>query len=119
MSTFEGDTDYRDNIAVVSMRGYADAENHDALRSLLGKLTDKPCRAIVLDFSKLAFLTSLAIGEIISLYRAKKGHNCAMYIAGPNEYVGSVISKTRLDATIPVYPSIDEAINALTVTPRR
>ncbi len=115
MSVFDSDMELVNEVCVVGLRGYADAENHDALQKQFASVIDAKAKAVVLDLSKLSFITSLAIGEFISLYRAKRAQSCAVYMAAPNDYVGAVITKTRLDATLPVYPTVQDAVNALSM----
>lgn len=114
MSTFESDMEIKSGVCVVWLRGHADTDNHDALKRRLDAAAKSKPKAVILDLTKLEFITSLAIGEFISLYRSLKTNLAPVYIANPTEYVGQVIAKTSLDATIPVYPSINDAMMAMT-----
>jgi len=105
------------DLCVILLRGSADMENHDAMHKHFSQAAEDGHRWAIIDLRHLSFLTSLAIGELLSLNKAKKakgGHAC---LCGPNEYVASVISKTRLDQTMKVFRTLDEAIAAHSVTP--
>lgn len=105
------------DLCVILLRGSADMENHDVMQKHFSEAAEDGHRWAIIDMRHLSFLTSLAIGELLSLNKAKKakgGHAC---LCGPNEYVASVISKTRLDQTMKVFGTLDEAIAAHSVIP--
>ena len=100
------------DLCVVSVRGSADMENHDAMHEHFSKVAADSSRWVIIDMQHLSFLTSLAIGEIVSLNKAKKAKGGHVCLSAPNEYIGSIINKVRLDLTVKVFPNLDAAMEA-------
>jgi anti-sigma B factor antagonist len=81
----------------------------------LEKLVDEEDRRVlVLDFSNVQFVSSQAIGIVISLHK-KLGAlpRSKMLLCGLNQKLMELIKITRLDRVLTVKPSQKEAINAI------
>ncbi|MBY0260753.1 MAG: STAS domain-containing protein [Phycisphaerales bacterium] len=106
--------DTRDaHTAVVFIQGSADIAGHDYLKAEMAKAHASPCKSIVVDIRKMDFVTSLGVGEFISLAKAKKAQGGKIALAGPNQYVHGVFDKARLSTVIPIFAGVDEAIAAV------
>lgn len=103
-----------DGFCLVALTGSADIESHERLKQYLEPVRSTKCQKVIVDLSKLEFLTSLAIGELIALRRSLRDKQIEMAVTGPNQYVDSVFSKVRFSNAVPVYPSIDNARLGLT-----
>lgn len=113
MTPLEASFDQRtDNLGVLWLKGSADIANHDNLQSFIKPVKEGGSKNVVLDIRQLQFVTSLAIGEFLALSRAKKQAGGKVTIAGPNEYVSGVFAKARLTTVIPVFATLDEAVEA-------
>lgn len=94
------------------LKGSADIASHDDFKRDIAGVASAPFRTVVIDIKDLSFLTSLAVGEMISLNKLKKNAGGKVVIAGPNEYVAGVFKAARLSAVIPIYATMDEAVAA-------
>jgi anti-sigma B factor antagonist len=108
--TFE----HRDaHTGVVFIQGSADIAGHDYMKAEMTKVHTSPAKGVVVDIRKMDFITSLGVGELLSLAKAKKGQGGKVAIAGPNQYVNGVFDKARLSTVIPIFNTVDEALAAV------
>ncbi|MBX3386210.1 MAG: STAS domain-containing protein [Phycisphaeraceae bacterium] len=98
-----------DGFCLVALTGSADIDAHERLKKMLAPVRETKCSKVIVDLAKLEFLTSLAIGELISLRRSLRDRQVEMAVCAPNSYIESVFSKVRFSNAVPVYPSIANA----------
>jgi anti-sigma B factor antagonist len=81
----------------------------------LNKLVDEEDRRIlVLDFSKVEYLSSQAIGIVIGLHRKLSAlPNSKLLLCGVNAKLMQLLKITRLDRVLTLKPTQKEAINSL------
>jgi anti-sigma B factor antagonist len=81
----------------------------------LNKLVEEEDRRIlVLDFSKVEYLSSQAIGVVISLHRKLSAlPNSKLLLCGVNAKLMQLLKITRLDRVLTLKPTQKEAINSL------
>jgi len=87
----------------------------ETIQKQLFKLVDEEDkRLVILDFSKVEFLSSQAIGIVIGLHRrlATLPHS-KLLLCGVNGKLVELLKITRLDRVLTVKPSQKEAINSL------
>jgi anti-anti-sigma factor len=96
--------------AVAFIKGTADIASHEDFQKAIKDIDAHAAKNIVLDIRQLDFLTSLAVGEMISLSKSKKRLGGKVVLAGPNQYVMSVFTAARLSTVIPIYATVDEAV---------
>jgi anti-sigma B factor antagonist len=88
------------------------------LESIQGELfelvDEQDKRLMILDFSKVEFISSQAIGIVIGLNRrlAKLPHS-KLLLCGVNGKLMELMKITRLDKVLTIKPSQKEAINSL------
>lgn len=95
---------------VVSFTGEAGVMNEDALKGVIDRLRRLHPKRLVLDLAALTFISSLAIGLFVSLEREMKTQGGQVTIAAANSEVGKVISRCKLDAIMPVFDRVEDAI---------
>jgi anti-sigma B factor antagonist len=81
----------------------------------LNKLVDEEDRRIlILDFSKVEFLSSQAIGIVIALHRKLSAlPHSKLMLCGVNAKLMQLLKITRLDRVLTLKPTQKEAINSL------
>jgi anti-sigma B factor antagonist len=81
----------------------------------LNRLVDEEDqRILVLDFSKVEYLSSQAIGIVIGLHRKLSAlPNSKLLLCGVNEKLMQLLKITRLDRVLTVKPTQKEAVNSL------
>jgi anti-sigma B factor antagonist len=87
----------------------------ETIQNGLGRLVDEEDqRLLILDFSRVEFISSQAIGFIISLSK-KLGAlpNSKFLLCGINEKLMQLLKITRLDRILKIKPTQTEAINSL------
>lgn len=101
-----------DGYTVLWMSGSADIEAHDVLKERMGVVREAAAMKILVDIRKLDFLTSLTLGELLSLSKAKKAKGGKVVIAGPNQYIANVFEQARVGRVIPIFDDYEKAAAA-------
>jgi len=86
--------------------GDGDQELGEAVRTLL----NAGSRKLVIDFSKVNYLDSSGIGELVGCYTSIKNKNGALRICGLNHKILGLMKMTSLHSVFDVF---DTAIEAL------
>ncbi len=96
-------------VAVVSISGRIDSSSSADLEASLQALVDKGKRNLVLDLSKVEFLSSSGLRVIVNAYKACKevGQLC---VAQPSERAASSLSIAGIDTLFTVHPTREAAI---------
>lgn len=81
-------------------------------KSLLSALDRKDLRVLVLDLTEVAYMTSHAIGRLISLYKTCLRTELCLRLAGVNQDLKQVFVATRLNSLFASYERLEEAIEA-------
>ncbi len=103
-----------DGASVLSVRGEVDVYSAPALSENLTQLLDDGTRAIVVDLSEVAFLDSTGLGALIGGRTATEGAGGTMAIVCTNDRVLKLFTITGLDSVFQIFPSVDEAVAAVT-----
>jgi anti-sigma B factor antagonist len=104
-------TQQLDEATIVELRGSASMGEIDAFTRQTDRLAAARPRLLVLDLTRLDFLASLAIGQIVALSKSIKLHGGKVVLAGPNPEVLKVLDRCNLRAVLPVFATVDQAIN--------
>jgi anti-sigma B factor antagonist len=76
---------------------------------LLELVNDPNHKYILLDFSRVEFLSSAALGRMITLQEKLAALNGRLVLIGLNQQIADVLTITKLDKVLPVANSIAEA----------
>lgn len=68
---------------------------------------------IVIDLGRVKFVNSCCLGSLVSALTTLRRANGDLRIVGVNETVMKILSLTRLDKILAIYPSLDEALKTL------
>jgi anti-sigma B factor antagonist len=99
-------TDHR----LVSPDGDLDLATAPALRQQLVDATASGSGLVVLDLGGVAFLDSVGVGVIVGGHTRLRHEGRLLHLAAPTSTVRNVLGLTRLDAIIPTYDTLDEAV---------
>jgi anti-sigma B factor antagonist len=69
--------------------------------------------SFVLDLSHVQFLTSAAVGLITNIHSHLKARNYPFALAGAQGEVAEVIETTRLGKVMPVFATVEQALDGL------
>jgi anti-anti-sigma factor len=92
---------------VVRLVGEADVTTR-VLGEVLGAEAAKKPRLLLVDMSRLTFIDSAALHEIVRVYRRLRADGCLLAIASPSPWVARVLQLSALDQVIPVHASTEE-----------
>ena len=98
--------------AIIDIDGDVTPASEAALMHAYGEATAAGARAIVLDFTDLAYMNSGGIGLLVTLLvRAGRGHQ-RLLAFGLSDHYRQILSLTRLDEAIEVHASEADAVAA-------
>jgi anti-anti-sigma factor len=93
---------------VVRLVGEADVTTRALWDALDAEAAKKP-RLLLVDVSRLAFIDSSALHEIVRAYRWLRADGCLLALISPSPGVARVLQLSALDQVIPVHNSLEEA----------
>jgi len=100
-------------VVFVILRGRLDTAGANAIDLKFNAIAGAR-RAIVVDLSQVDFLASLGIRVLVLGARAVKNKGGKLVILSPNQDVSGVLSATRTDTLIPIFPDRPTAVAAVT-----
>ena len=93
---------------VVNVRGDVDLSTAERFGALLQRLVREPGGAIVVDLTECLFIDSSGLAAILHAAGRRDGFS----IVGGTGPPSDVLRMTGIDQTVPVYPTLDEAVVA-------
>jgi anti-sigma B factor antagonist len=87
-------------------------ESLDPIQAKFVDLVESGTRKIVIDFAKVDYLDSFAVGFIMDMYRRVNNHNGVLKLCGLQPRVRKILSITRVDNVIDIHPTLDDALAA-------
>jgi anti-sigma B factor antagonist len=106
------DVSKRGAACILRLAGAVGMNEASALGLQLEKLVQQPGALVVIDMEHLDFLCSSGLGALIDAHAKARPFDGEVRIAGPSLMVKRLLETTRLTNLFPVYPSVDEALNA-------
>ena len=107
----------RDGVHLVALCGEAGVAEAQELTSTLIDLAASRPKRLVFDFSKLTFISSLAVGELVSLAVSLQRFECRIAVAGASTMVRSALRRARLDRAYEMFDTLEVAIEDLKQEP--
>ena len=100
---------------MLCLRGPLTAEN---LFSFQNAMRRENAPTMILDLSEVPYMDSAGLGSLVSAYvsRQKTGHR--VVLAGVNERVMRLFEITRVEPLFLMFPTLDDAVQALTIAGR-
>jgi anti-anti-sigma factor len=86
--------------------GDGDQELGEAVRTTL----DDGSRKIIIDFSKVSYLDSSGVGELVGCYTSIKNKSGALRICGMNSKIFGLMTMTSLHSVFEVFDTVQEAL---------
>ena len=86
--------------------GDGDQELGEAVRTTL----EQGSRKIIINFSKVSYLDSSGVGELVGCYTSVKGKGGELRICGMNSRIFSLITMTSLHSVFDVKDTEEEAL---------
>jgi anti-anti-sigma factor len=108
----------RSSVVILYLSGKLDAITFDDMEQVTKHLDDKGARKVVCDLANLSLLDSLGAGKLLSLdqsVRSKKGRLVVSNLANQPKEVFNIL---KMQQRIPVFDSVDKAVDTLHRSPR-
>ena len=87
--------------------GDGDQELGEAVRTSL----EQGARKVLINFSKVSYLDSSGVGELVGCYTSVKGKSGELRICGMNSRIFSLITMTSLHSVFDVKDTEEESLN--------
>ena len=100
------------DVVILSADGGIDATNAEELVSDLGKLVDDGARKLIVDCSRLGFISSYGIAVLVRLHKKLAERGGDVKLAALESRVARLIELVGLERVFQIYPNVDGARNA-------
>jgi len=100
-------------VNVITVPRELDLLNSDTFKNEVKSLIQKGDKLIVLDFSRCDYLDSSGIGAVVALHKNALMNGGGLALASLQESVMKVMQITTLDKILRIFPSVEEAVEAL------
>ncbi len=111
METYLDEID--DEILVLVADGGLDAHNARDLASKLDTLLSAGIHDVIVDCSRLTFMSSTGIGTLLALNRQLTARGGRVHLAGTTGPITQILRLARLENVLGVYPDVGRAKHAL------
>ena len=104
-----------EGVCIVRVAGEADMSHEEELRAELRRAVASDATAIVVDLTECEFIDSTGVRALL-LSREAQGSEMGsqgMAVAASSEQILRVLSVMGIDRVIPIRPTVDEAVTAL------
>jgi anti-sigma B factor antagonist len=106
---FRFDKHERQGWLLLSVQGNLDAVTAMQLKPEVVAIADAEQRKVVVDLSQLTLIDSTGVGVLISLFKRLRALDGHVYFAGLNGQPKEIFRLLRLDRSLDLFPSVDEA----------
>jgi anti-anti-sigma factor len=100
----------RDDCVVLKLDGELDLDTAPVLYNCLEEMLGRGAWRIVIDASTLTFCDSTGLSALLTAHQACASAGGFLRLAAPDELLTRLLAVVGLQATIPVYPTIDTAL---------
>lgn len=87
-------------------------ESLDPIQEKIIELVESGIKKLIIDFTKVNYLDSFAVGFVMDMYRRISNSNGTLKLCGLQPRVKKILTITRVDNVIDIYPGIEEALAA-------
>lgn len=101
----------------INLSGRMDFAGSEEIHEKFAVLTAPPGNAVIVDLSKVGFLTSVGIRTLVLIAKALKSRGGRMVLLNPDASVTKVLAISGVDRIIGVFRDLETACAALTSDP--
>jgi anti-sigma B factor antagonist len=101
-----------ERVSVIDVAGSVTRQSEQALAEAYGKASGPLTRAIVLNFTALAYMNSSGIGLLVTLLVRANRQEQKLFAYGLSDHYRDIFALTRLDEAIHIFESEGAAIAA-------
>jgi anti-sigma B factor antagonist len=100
----------RGGVVVVTMSGELDLATSTRFGDHLTRLSDTGCHRLVLDTARLSSCDAAGLRVMIKAAVRARGQHGWLRLAAPDAKLGKILELVKLDAILPVYSTVTEAL---------
>lgn len=100
----------RGRVKIVGLRGRLDANSSQSVENRLLALINGGEDRLVLDFSGLAYMSSLGLRVLMMVAKNIQKVNGKLALAGLNDHIYEIFKIARFTDIFSIYPNCDEAV---------
>ncbi len=108
---------YRDKVAVVSLRGHLDDSFDREITRKLARIVEKGFAGIVVDLSSLAYMNSRGVSAFVAIMDDVRGKGGDVKLAGAKPQAMLVLERLGITVIIQHLPDVEKAIAAFDSPP--
>lgn len=79
----------------------------------LAAILEGPGQSVVLDWTRVRFISSAVVGMLMGLHRAVSDSGGRIALACPSEDVRSILTTCRVNEVIPIHPKLESALQSV------
>ena len=103
-----------DSVLVIEVTGKLDTDTSEYLMACVQGEIEDGARAIVLDCSRLDYISSLGLGTLVRASLRVRKEAGSVVLAGVQRMVAEVVRLAQLGRMLHMYGNVDEAVAGLT-----
>ncbi len=107
-----------DRTHIVELSGAASMDTADELRKQLLRLPDETAPHLILDLSKLVFISSIGLSALVAVEERARQLGGVTRLVNPTRAVARVLHLTQIDSLLQVLPSLAAAFGSIPPPPR-
>lgn len=106
---------YENGTAFLEFEGEVTFKNSNRLKEEAKKQLSKKEKLgnLIFDLSQVSYLDSSGVGVVFSLFKFMRLKDGTLAVVNPNDKIDRVFEVTKMKEIIPVYETIEEALNEL------
>lgn len=102
-----------ENAVVMRLVGDADMHSIGPLEREVNRLAASRPKLVIIDATEVAFFSSLALSEFVSLHSSLKTHGSRIAMVGVKGAAFDAVKRSKLDSIIKLHPSVEAAVAAM------
>jgi anti-sigma B factor antagonist len=110
---FRFEKQQREGVLVVTLHGSLDAMTATGFKPEVVAIADAKALKVVVDLGPLTLIDSTGVGVLISLFKRTRAQGGNVYFAGLNAQPKEVFRLLRLDRSLDLCATVDDAIGKI------
>ena len=101
------------DLPVLAVTGEIDIYTAPLFKQAVVNLVSEGNDAVVIDLTGVTFMDSSGFGTLLGATRRLRPAGGGLFLAGPNNTIQRMLRLTRLDSIMQIFPTVQEAVDAL------
>jgi anti-sigma B factor antagonist len=110
-------TTWQGRVLVATLKGELDMKHYSTLELALKDIAAADATGIVLNFSEVIYMASIAIGMLMKLVKEAKARGISVRLASPRPAIKMLLEMVRLESLLPMDGTLAESLQRVEVVP--